>query len=782
MKRFYRPLLICTMLLLLFSAPIHAEPIDGVPPNGTAQTEETKKDPAKEATGTADFISDALKSLDEKTAAKESNKNYIRNFYNSSSTATTKGFSLFDGDAICMFFLNMITTLIEMIGVAFTFVIMLIYNLVSSSFLTNVIQSAFDIIDKIIFDWKDPNSWIMKVLLIATLMSILYQLIKNFTRMTNWKHILQLVITSFATMTFIVFIGQNGRSIAGGVEKTVNTMLSQTFVFGEEKNPEIANKDNIFDILQVQPFMVRHYGTTSYVSIAGSDDKKKVEKAKERVQNLLDDPSEDNAKKEHNDFGNNIITHNTPSAAQVLFLSIIMLIHRIGIGIVLGILCLALGVIKAAKTIILALSIYQLIWWLIKRSGKARQWFMDRIIWSAVTIIADVLFNAALYFIVSICTDVGKTNILLMLAIDAILIFLIILVAKNFTIITSKLKEDGKILAEAMLGGNPMDAYRGFADSNNNNDDATSGSGDNDSGSSQFSDNGGYDDDLQDSGDEAYASDDEGLADDYHESPDLNDILDDTGGELQGTEIPESDTDETKNDKEEHSVPEATTENATEPTPNPADIEEKESSIPENEKDLSEETDEALQSEPYADLKETEAPTTEIDESTGDEQMIDQNERIDEIDIQDENAKEDGSEIIEDEDLSDEADTISDNEADLMDDMEIVEPEDGIVEDLTERPNVSEEIVSDTESDIEQELHVDDPASIQKADTSANTSASTLSESVTENPEGDKNESMEQIQDDIQPDKKVQDKKAEVTDIVESVTVDTPEEIWDEDH
>ena len=124
------------------------------------------------------------------------------------------------------------------------------------------------------------------MLLIATLMSILYQLIKNFTRMTNWKHILQLVITSFATMTFIVFIGQNGRSIAGGVEKTVNTMLSQTFVFGEEKNPEIANKDNIFDILQVQPFMVRHYGTTSYVSIAGSDDKKKVEKAKERVQNL----------------------------------------------------------------------------------------------------------------------------------------------------------------------------------------------------------------------------------------------------------------------------------------------------------------------------------------------------------------------------------------------------------------------------------------------------------------------------------------------------------------
>ena len=80
MKRFYRLLMICTMLLLLFSVPIHAEPIDGVPPNGTAQSEETKKDPSKEATGTADFISDALKSLDKETAKKESSKNYIRNY------------------------------------------------------------------------------------------------------------------------------------------------------------------------------------------------------------------------------------------------------------------------------------------------------------------------------------------------------------------------------------------------------------------------------------------------------------------------------------------------------------------------------------------------------------------------------------------------------------------------------------------------------------------------------------------------------------------------------
>lgn len=777
MKRFYRLLMICTMLLLLFSVPIHAEPIDGVPPNGTAQSEETKKDPSKEATGTADFISDALKSLDKETAKKESSKNYIRNFYNSSNTATTKGFFLFDGDAICMFFLNMITTLIEMIGIAFTFVIMLIYNLVSSSFLTNVIQSAFDIIDKIIFDWKDPNSWIMKILLIATLMSILYQLIKNFTRMTNWKHIMQLVITSFATMTFIIFIGQNGRTIAGGVEKTVNTMLSQSFVFGDEKNPEIANKDNIFDILQVQPFMVRHYGTTSYVSIAGSDNKEKVEQAKERVQNLLDDPSEDNAKKEHNDFGNNIITHNTSSAAQVLFLSIIMLVHRIGIGIVLGVLCLGLGVIKAAKTIILALSVYQLIWWLIKRTGKARQWFMDRIIWCAVTIIADVLFNASLYFIVSMCTDVGKTNILLMLAIDAVLIFLIILVAKNFTVITSKLKDDGKILAEAMMSGNPMDAYREFAASNDNTSENNkfNGSDDNESESSQFSDNGGYDDSLQDSGDESYASDDEGLADDYHESQDLNDILDDTGGELQETDTNSNDTEKVNNDKDEKPVSESSTDNeTTEKASETSEMNEKES-LPGNEEGLLEETETALQSESDGETQIDEELIPEMNESDAD-QGIESDSDIDEKITDDESVDPDSEE-----DLSDDADTINDNEVDLMDDVETDEPEDTDEENLIEEIAVPDEAALDIEVDKEDQL-VQSDDSIQDDKTSADGYVAPLQESEIDDPVRDKNDHENEISDDEQNDRECQNKAIDET--IENPVVEetVPEDIWDEDH
>ena len=114
----------------------------------------------------------------------------------------------------------------------------------------------------------------------------------SYTHLDVYKRqIVQIVLTAFLSMTFITFIGQNGRKIANGFENVTSQMLTETFVFGEKKeDPEIMNKQNIFDILQKQPFMVRHFGTTDLAKIAGSDDKDAIEKVGKRVQRLLNDP------------------------------------------------------------------------------------------------------------------------------------------------------------------------------------------------------------------------------------------------------------------------------------------------------------------------------------------------------------------------------------------------------------------------------------------------------------------------------------------------------------
>lgn len=273
--------------------------------------------------------------------------------------------------------------------------------------------------------------------------------------------------------------------------------------------------------------MVRHFGMTDLAKIAGSDDKDAIEKVEKRVQRLLNDPSQDNAEDEYDKFGNHAITHDGGSAMRVLGLSFVLLVHRGAISIVIAAICIGLGAVKAAKYIVLGLSVYQLIWWLLKHGRKARQWFTDRLMWCMVTIFADILFSMALFFLVELCTKISAYSVLLMLAVDVILIVLLRFVIKNLPTIMSKLMEDGKIVAEGMLlGTSPISTYRQLKGSPSQSDAFDGGSEGN--GSST----GGYgerdDGDLRDHDDPYDSSyDDDALRDE--KDPDMysDDIQDD---------------------------------------------------------------------------------------------------------------------------------------------------------------------------------------------------------------------------------------------------------------
>ncbi|MGX8834717.1 hypothetical protein ACWG0P_10935 [Amedibacillus sp. YH-ame6] len=460
-----RKSIVMFLLVILFSliaiVPMKAKANSlYVPVTGTSLYEEEE---GCDGCQTSDFISDALKSLDEETAKEESGKNYVRNYFNSAETAITDGIDIFDPSTIPMVILNMITKLLELIGTMVTYVVMLVYNIASSSFIPDVVDKIFVNIDKIVFDWSNPNSWIMKILLIVTLMGILYQLIKNFKRLTNWKAIMELMISSLLSMFLIVFIGQNGRNIVMGFEKPLTTLMTQTFDFTGEENTEIANKTNLFDILQMQPFILRNFGSTTVEGVAnrfGID----VTEASDRVQTLLDDPSEENAEKEYEDYKNTSITHDPSSAGKALFVSAITLIHRIAISFVLIVMSLSVGVIKLAKVILLGLSVYQLIWWMLKRSNKAWQWFTDRLLWCFLTVIADVLLSVGLYFITSLCAEVATKNIFYMLAVDIGLIVLLVFAINNISTIMATLKEDGGAVVSAMMsaGQSPGETFGGI--------------------------------------------------------------------------------------------------------------------------------------------------------------------------------------------------------------------------------------------------------------------------------------------------------------------------------
>lgn len=444
-----------------------------------------------------DFITEAIQSIDSATTKKEQDKNYIKNFYNSSQTVMTEGLNLLKPHTILMTVINFVTLILELIGIAISFVVMVLYNFVSTSFMSTTVQGIFSQIEKVMFDWSNPNSWIIKVLVIMTIVSIGYQLVKNFTKVTNWKRIMQIVLSAFVSMSFIIFIGQSGRNIITAIESTMSDMIVQTFVFeGQDKNMEIANKENVFNVLQMQPFMIRHYGTASYNKIADNSDQT-VKDAKKRVQKLLDDPSEENANKEHDDYHNNVIAHDVGSTSMVLFLSAICLIHRVLMAIILLALCVAVGAVKLMKEITLALSVYQLIWWLFRHDHKARDWFTTRLMWSIATMAVDIIFSAAMFFILQMCSEISKVSSLLMIGFDIVLLIIIIFVVKNAGTIGSKLKDTGSDTLEAMITGNasPIEIVQDMRNSSNTSSSSTDNG---DSSTSNNTDDGYNDEDLSD--------------------------------------------------------------------------------------------------------------------------------------------------------------------------------------------------------------------------------------------------------------------------------------------
>lgn len=417
---------------------------------------------AEETAGSGDFISGALGSLDEETAAEETDENYMKNFYNSTQTVMTEGLNLFRPHTIVMTLLNVITMLLELLGSVITFFVMVLYNFVGSSFMMTMVDGILESVESVMFDWSDYNSWIIKVVVLVTLIGILYQLIKNFTRLHGYKQILQVIVSGLLSMGLIIFIGQSGRTIMFGLDSLAQDVLVDTFVFdGQSENMEIANKENIFEIMQMQPFMLRHYGTVSYEAIAESAGQSE-EDARYRVQTLLEEPTEVNARIELDDYGNTAISHDIASCAQVLFLSFMGLLHRLLIGIVIAVLAIGVGVVKLLKMLLMFLSVYQLLWWLIRRTHRARQWFLDRITWSLLAIGADLVFNVAMYFIMEACVMVSVIHPLLMIAFDVILLVLCVYAAKHIGTIAAKLRDGGDLLQAALVGRSPGYAISDF--------------------------------------------------------------------------------------------------------------------------------------------------------------------------------------------------------------------------------------------------------------------------------------------------------------------------------
>lgn len=454
---------LCTLLFICFSLimPIHAENMDDpadVPVTPPRYDEvfpmceiddyECINDNVENApASTPEDIQQAIRSFNPEIAAKEQDKNYLKHFTNSALTATTSTLSLDIGYTIGIFVMNSLVSVVEAIGSIISLIALTIYNFVSGSTIESLLGGIFDTISKSIFDWSNLRSWVYNLLFLLAGVGIVQKILDLMKRQAGFqsnRQILGIVSSTILSVCVIVFIGLYGRPIIHSIETLAENSIASTFSFSEHSdNMEIETKTKIFDLMQMKPFMMRHFGTTSIDRIP--TDLEKVEGDlyefnSGRVQAMIANPSTSQAINEKK-LGNTAIMQGYGTAAACLFNSFLGLIHKVIAGCIVIIMCLVVGCVRMFKELLLFFSIFGLIFMLMKPNPKTYQWFFNRISWTVITIVTTIMFDVALYAWCSLIDAVTTWGFIFAIVVDILLVVCCILAWKNKDTLLEKFKE-----------------------------------------------------------------------------------------------------------------------------------------------------------------------------------------------------------------------------------------------------------------------------------------------------------------------------------------------------
>lgn len=724
-KKFWKQLLmilVAAFVLLIPGQSIAADTstviyeIDGVPDYGAcADGSPDCMEERNHTVSTAPFLQQSFLSLDSEIAAQELNKDYVKYLWNSANTVMGDYIDFFRGETFIMVMYNVITNLLESIGLVLTTFVMILYNLTSSSFITTIISSILDMIDTLVFQWQDPESWIYKLIIIFAMIGFVTKLVANNRRIIGISGVINVLGEVVLSGFLIIAVGIYGRPVVNFADNMINELISVTFDFGEDTDEpmEIRNKDLLFETLQMQSFKIRHFGSLEISDVEYEDKYGEIiyVSAEERLNDLLVDQTWQTAWREYDEYGNESISHNTSSCLQVMFLSFIFILHRILLAIIYCSFCLVIGLLKLLKELSLAAAVYQMIYTLLK-GRNAQQgfwWVQQRLQWIVLCMVGNIVFTSLLFLMSKVIGIVSAVHPLAMIGLDILLLALVILLIK---VLPGMLSNISKSSIQGVLAGNidPRSFYNNITgNKNRKNREETE------------TESEPYDQsDFDDSKDLA----------DYTEAPpaevsDINDDEDELVETINGEAIEPSETVQIDEDSE-----------MTETKNEPSDKSENQSSKDEELKEVSDNAKEPMK-EPESDKdiedsikdesvanNENESTSENVDESTAEineeDEQVESNETEDKESLRDDNLMENEVEI----ELNDESE-----EEDLADHPEVyLEDEDSDYEILDESSASTElEEIKQTEAS-EETIEPSETVTSKEVDKIENIDSHTLDE------------------------------------------------------
>lgn len=431
------------LLIGLFLFPIHAtSDVDSCTLDDPDCLEEYRKAVTKN-----DFAIQGMVSFDKAEMLEEMGEEYVVYFSSSAEVPNSIEVDMFNlGESFIGLLFVGIISLFEQLGLFISWIVMVIYNFASSNVVSLIIRNVGEVLNQTIFDWKNPAGVGVSLIILVTLVTILKMLLQNFklyskSRKNIFQDVMGIVLNAF----LIYFIALSGTGIVyqfeEGLTDSIGDMIQIEYDENSSSSVAVQTKDLIFDLMQMQPYMLRNFGTMNVEDLEGGIG---------RVHNLLDGTT--SVKEEVNSYDNAYIIQDSPTAVQNLFFEFLIIIQRILLTIIIASLTILFLAFQFVKELLLLMAVLNIVKLLFNPRWSIFDWFVARVLWAILAVLVSVGFTVILYALFKAIAYVTSINVLFLIVFDAVVVYLIYLVKNNWQLIAEKFMREIKTYSNLYTG------------------------------------------------------------------------------------------------------------------------------------------------------------------------------------------------------------------------------------------------------------------------------------------------------------------------------------------
>lgn len=386
------------------------------------------------------FQNQMLLSFNAKIAEKEKLERFITQLDASALTARKDvNVGIFSGgEAFGVFIFGSLQDLIEQGNLFVSRVVITFYNVATGGLIQNIVGGALATVNKTVFDWGNINGFGFGIVIILALITIMSRVFQMLTNYQSRQYIVKSIVSVIVGALMLLFVVNYGAPIVNQIRTNIDTSIAS--LNGNELSTSTENKNNMFDILQRQPFLIRNFNVGADSQIIIKENNHEIENGTQAVDLLLEDVG-GNYKKVQSITDQLRVQEKAHQSISGVVDSLGMTVYRTGIATTFLFFSLILLLFEATLQLQLGLAAFAIGEFLQDGTFNAMKWILNKLSMAMMIVLVNVFLGILIKSLISIITAFVAIHPGLLIIVATIAVFLSYKLFKNVDVLIAKSRE-----------------------------------------------------------------------------------------------------------------------------------------------------------------------------------------------------------------------------------------------------------------------------------------------------------------------------------------------------